>query len=193
MEQVHVVRHKHFAEGQSVRQIARDMGLNRRTVRKYLRESEPRREETSVRRQPVISVVGPRIEALLDEWRPRLVGKHRLTSPRVHRELIEEGFSVGERTVRHFLAEKRRQAAEVYIPLVHRPGDEAQVDFFEVTVDEGGRRRKMLRGHVSTSDKAFMHSLTSLRRKASAARLFSNRCTAFPTALYSGKSNSAPI
>jgi transposase len=90
----------------------------------------------------VLSVVGPRIEALLEEWRPRLVGKHRLTSPRVHRELVEEGFSVGERTVRQFLAEKRRQTAEVYIPLVHRPGDEAQVDFFEVTVDENGRRRK---------------------------------------------------
>ena len=67
MEQVHVIRHKHFVEGQSVRQIARDLGLNRRTVRKYLRESEPRREETAVRRQPVLSVVGPRIEALLDE------------------------------------------------------------------------------------------------------------------------------
>jgi len=142
MEQVHIVRHKHFAEGQSVRQIARDMGLNRRTVRKYLQESEPRREEAAVRRQPVINVVGPRIEALLDEWRPRLVGKHRLTSPRIHRELIEEGFAVGERTVRQYLAEKRRQTAEVYIPLVHRPGDEGQVDFFEVTVDEGGRRRK---------------------------------------------------
>ena len=143
MEQVHVIRHKHFAEGQSVRQIAREMGLNRRTVRKYLREPEPRREEAADRRQPVRSVVGPRIEALLDEWRPRLVGKHRLTSPRVHRELIEEGFVVGERTIRQFLAEKRRQAAEVYIPLIHRPGDEAQVDFFEVTVDEGGWRRQV--------------------------------------------------
>src|SRR3990172_7751591 len=98
MEEVYVVRHQHFAEGKSVRQIARDMGLNRRTVRKYLRESAPQREESSVRGQPVISVVGPRIEALLDEWRPRLVGKHRLTSPRVHRELITEGFAVGERT-----------------------------------------------------------------------------------------------
>jgi transposase len=94
MEQVHVVRHKHIAEGQSVRQIARDMGLNRRTVRKYLRESEPHREEPGVRPQPVTSVVGPRIEALLEEWRPRLDGKHRLTSPRLHRELIEEtGFA----------------------------------------------------------------------------------------------------
>ena len=65
MEQVHIVRHKHFTEGQSVRQIARDMGLNRRTVRKYLSESEPQRDESVIRRQPVISVVGPRIEALL--------------------------------------------------------------------------------------------------------------------------------
>ena len=30
----------------------------------------------------------------------------------------------------------------MFIPLVHRPGDEAQVDFFEVTVDEAGTRRK---------------------------------------------------
>ena len=28
------------------------------------------------------------------------------------------------------------------MPLVHRPGDEAQVDFFEVTVELGGERRK---------------------------------------------------
>ena len=37
MEQVHVIRHKHFVEGQSVRRIARELGLNRRTVQKYLR------------------------------------------------------------------------------------------------------------------------------------------------------------
>jgi transposase len=71
-----------------------------------------------------------------------LEGKHRLTSPRLHRQLREEGLVVGERTVRAYLAEQRRQTAEVYIPLVHRPGDEAQVDFFEVTVDEAGLRRK---------------------------------------------------
>ncbi|MFH0908006.1 MAG: IS21 family transposase, partial [bacterium] len=76
------------------------------------------------------------------EWAPRLEGKHRLTSSRMHRQLREEGFVIGERTVREYLAEKRRQTAEVYIPLVHRPGDEAQVDFFEVTVDEAGLRRK---------------------------------------------------
>jgi len=44
--------------------------------------------------------------------------------------------------VRSILREKRRAKMEVYIPLVHRAGDEAQVDFFEVTVDVGGERRK---------------------------------------------------
>lgn len=143
MEQVHVIRHKHFAEGQSARRIAREMGLHRLTVQKYLQQSEPQRIGSFIRPQPVMKVVGPRIEALLEEWKPRLEGKHRLTSPRLHRQLVEEGFSIGERTVRQFLAEKRRLASEVYIPLVHRPGDEAQVDFFEVTVDEGGQRRKV--------------------------------------------------
>jgi transposase len=143
MDTAHVIRHKHFVEGRGIRWIARDLGLNRRTVEKYLHQSEPRRVETGARPQPVMGVVGPRIEALLEEWATRLEGKHRLTSPLMHRQLIEEGFLVGERTVREFLAEKRRQAAEVYIPLVHRPGDEAQVDFFEVTVDEAGLRRKV--------------------------------------------------
>ena len=142
MDQVHVIRHKHFVEGQGIRGIAREMGLHRVTVRRYLQHSEPAREELDTRPQPVLSVVGPRIEALIEEWMPRLEGKHRLTAPRLHRQLREEGIEVGERTVRRYLAERRRRDAEVYIPLVHRPGDEAQVDFFEVTVDEGGVRRK---------------------------------------------------
>ena len=142
MDQVHVIRHKHYVEGESVRKIARELGLHRLTVRKYLGKAEPSRLEGAERAQPVMSVAGPRIEALLEEWAPRLAGKHRLTSTRVHRQLVEEGVSISERAVRKFLAEKRRQAAEVYIPLVHRPGEEAQVDFFEVTVDVGGVRSK---------------------------------------------------
>jgi transposase len=142
MDTVHVIRHKHYVEGQSARRIAREMGLHRTTVRKFLEQSAPCRHEEAARPLPVLGAVGPRIDALLEEWAPRLEGKHRLTATRLYRQLREEGLTVGERTVRRYLAEKRRRAAEVYIPLVHRPGDEAQVDFFEVTVDEGGCRRK---------------------------------------------------
>jgi transposase len=143
MDQVHVIRHKHAIEGQSVRQIARQMGIHRATVRKYLGQPEPRRVERGPRGEPVMATVGPRIDSLVQEWGKRTGGKHRITSTRVHRQLIGEGFGVGERTVRKYLSEKRRQAAEVYIPLVHRAGDEAQVDFFEVTVDLAGKRTRV--------------------------------------------------
>jgi hypothetical protein len=35
-----------------------------------------------------------------------------------------------------------RQRREVFVPLTYRPGDLAEVDFFEVLVDVGGTRRK---------------------------------------------------
>ncbi len=138
MNEVHVVRHKCLVEGHSIRKVAREMGIDRKTVRKYLKQSEPLRVEIQGRHRPVQEVIGPRIDELLEEWKARSNKKHRITSPRIHRQLLEDGYQAAERTVRAYLAEKRREKAEVYIPLVHRPGEEAQVDFFEVTVEEGG-------------------------------------------------------
>jgi hypothetical protein len=40
--------------------------------------------------------------------------------------------------IHEYLRERRRQRAEVYVPLLHRAGDEARVDFFEVTVELSG-------------------------------------------------------
>ena len=142
MDQVHVIRHKVLVEGRSRRSVARELGVSRNTVRKYLRVSEPRRVEREPRARPVLEGVAPRLEALQEEWSGRTTRKQRITGTRLHRQLIEEGYEVGVTTVRSWLREWRRQRAEVYIPLIHRPGEEAQVDFFEVTVDEGGFRRK---------------------------------------------------
>ncbi|MCY4391325.1 MAG: hypothetical protein OXE43_04640 [Chloroflexi bacterium] len=54
----------------------------------------------------------------------------------------EEGYEVGLTLVFGYLREWRRERAEVYVPLVHRPGDEAHFDCFEVTVELAGERRK---------------------------------------------------
>ena len=43
MDQVHVIRHKVLVEGRSVRNVARELKLNRRTVEKYLHQSESMR------------------------------------------------------------------------------------------------------------------------------------------------------
>ena len=142
MAQVHVIRHKVLVEGQSIREVAREMGISRNTVSKYLEQAEPKLRKRP-RQQPVLERVGPRIDALLVEWASRTTPKQRITGTRIHRQLREEGYQVGTTTVRTYLREKRRQAAEVYIPLVYRPGDVAQVDFFEVTVEEDGTIRKV--------------------------------------------------
>ena len=143
MEQVHVVRYKALVEGQSIRRVAREMGISRNTVRKYLKVSEPMRHEQGARARPVLEKVAPRIDELLEEWSTRTTPKQRITGTRLHQQLIEEGYKIGITTVRGYLHEKRRQEKEVYIPLIHRCGDEAQVDFFQVTVEEDGIRRKV--------------------------------------------------
>lgn len=143
MDQVHVIRHKVLIEGQSQRKVARDMGLSRNTVKKYLEVAEPKRLEVHGRSRPVLERVKPRMDQLLDAWSGRTTAKQRLTGSRLHQELVQEGYQVGVTLVRDYLREVKRRKAEVFIPLVHRPGEEAQVDFFEVTVDESGVRRKV--------------------------------------------------
>jgi transposase len=142
MDQVHVIRHKVLVEGQSIRAVARQMGISRNTVSKYLKVSEPKRIVSQPKPSPVMETVAPRIEELLDHWRGRTTPKQRITGTRIHRQLVEEGYQVGITTVRDYLRERRRKRAEVFVPLVHRPGEEAQVDFFEVTVEEDGQIRK---------------------------------------------------
>jgi transposase len=142
MDQVHVIRHKVLVEGRSIRSVAREMGVGRNTIKKYLTLSEPVRVVRQKKPSPVMEMVAPRIEQILTEWRECTTAKQHITGTRIHRQLVEEGYEVGITTVRDYLREKRRRQAEVFIPLVHRPGDEAQVDFFEVTVEEGGEKRK---------------------------------------------------
>jgi transposase len=142
MDQVAVIRHKVENEEKSLRGVAKELGISRNTVRKYLKTPEPKRVEKEPRRCPVLEKVAPRIEELLQEWKEDQTPKQRITGTKIHERWVEEGYQVGSTTVRTYLAEKKRKAAEVYIPLVHRPGDEAQVDFFEVTVDVKGVRKK---------------------------------------------------
>jgi transposase len=138
MEQVHVIRHKVLREGRSVRQVARELGVSRNTIGRYLQQAEPVRTRRA-RARPVWERIKPRLDELLAEWEPRTTAKQRLTGTRLQRQLVAEGYAIGTTLVRQYLRERRRQRQEVYIPLIHRPGEEAQVDFFEVTVELDGQ------------------------------------------------------
>ena len=141
VQDIYALRHKVLVEGKSQRQVAREMGLARDTVRRYLATPlpEPRKRK---RPRPVLEQVRPRLEQLLEEWSERTTAKQRITGRRLQRALREEGYEVGLTLVLEYLREWRRTRAEVYVPLVHRPGESAQADFFEVSVELAGERRK---------------------------------------------------
>ena len=123
MGRAHVIRHKRENEGLPIREIARDLGVSRNTVRKYLDgDGEPQRREAGKRPQPVLDAVRVRIDELLREWGQRTTPKQRVTGTLVHQRLRAEGYQVGSTTVRAYLAEQRRARQEVYVPLVWRPG-----------------------------------------------------------------------
>jgi transposase len=106
MDQVHVIRHKVLLEGKSVRSVAREMGISRNTVAKYLKNPEPRRRAARKQKHaPVREMVAPRIEEILLEWRERTTPKQRITGTRIHKQLLEEGYEVGITTVRDYLRE----------------------------------------------------------------------------------------
>jgi transposase len=142
VDQVHVIRHKVLVEGRSQRQVAKEFGISRVTVRKYVEESVPVRKEAGPRVRPIWEKVGPRIETLLAESGQWTAGKQQLTATRLHELLRGEGHRVGVTLVKEAVAEWKRQRREVFVPLIYRPGELAEVDFFEVFVDIGDQRQK---------------------------------------------------
>lgn len=143
MGEVTMIRHMIQNQGKSIRETARETGRSRNTIRKYLNQSEPKYQKKGPRPRPVFDKVRPRIDEILEDWKNRTTRKQRITAARIHRELMKEGYKVGITLVQDYLREERRLKAEVYVPLKHYPGDEAQVDFFQVSVDINGKRKKL--------------------------------------------------
>jgi transposase len=143
MENWSEIRRRVLVEGVSRRQILRETGMHWRTLRKMLKHSAPPGYQQSKPRtkQKLAAYVG-RIEQILkeDQVMPR---KQRHTAKRIWERLKGEGFIGGYTIVKDTVRELTAHRQEVFMPLIHRPG-EAQVDFGQALVKMNGVLRKVL-------------------------------------------------
>ena len=136
------VRRAVLVEGRSQRAVAREFGISRESVRKTLRFSVPPGYQ---RQQPIKRPkLGPwlgLIDAILAEDKAR-PAKQRHTVKRIFERLREEhGFSGGYSTVKNYVRGEQLRSREMFVPLVHPPG-EAQVDFGEALAVIAGVEQK---------------------------------------------------
>ena len=142
MQQWADIRRRVLQEGVSKRQILRETGLHWTTLEKILAHSQPPGYRLKEFRQK--GKLGPYVDAIRqiiaqDKLIPK---KQRHTAKRIFERLRADGYSGGYTVVKDAVQEIKRTSGEVYMPLVHRPGD-AQVDYFHALARLGGTLQKV--------------------------------------------------
>jgi len=133
-------------KGYTVSEIARELKVDEKTVRKYLRQENfspkpPVKKELASKLDPFKQQIETWIDGDRDVWY-----KQRHTAKRIHDRLKSEvpGYDCSYNTVQRFILKLRRQRREVRAnqELVWHPG-EAQVDFGEADFDVRGARQRL--------------------------------------------------
>jgi transposase len=142
MQQWADIRRRVLQEGVSKRQILRETGMHWTTLEKILASSQPPGYRMQkLRAKPRLGPYVDRIRQILaqDKQAPK---KQRHTAKRIFERLQGEGYAGGYTVVKEAVREIKRTSGEVYMPLVHRPGD-AQVDYFHALAKLGGVLQKV--------------------------------------------------
>jgi len=154
METVLKIRRMHQVDGKSISAIARETGLSRNTIKKYLRQkiSEP---PTYHREQPAKPKLGD-YEATLREWLEtdrKLPKRFRRPATRLFADLQRQGYQGAYDSVQRFVKDWKSQPSrkEAYVPLLFAPGDAYQFDWSEEEVELGGVVQRIKVAHFRLS------------------------------------------
>jgi transposase len=147
MDQYEMIRTAHRKYGKGIRQLARQFGHHRKTIRKILAGEEPRYRREKDSASPVMDNVA----GLLRKWMEEdleIPKKQRHTARRMYTRLVEEtGFSGAESTVRRWVRECKADLGygreEAVIPLSPEVAREAEVDWGRAWVVMKGQKREV--------------------------------------------------
>src|ERR1700712_4623703 len=144
---------REYAGGKPIKEIARDLRLSRKVIRKAIRAPEGAFDyHRSVQPLPRIGPFQERLDTLLTENEVRH-RRDRLRMTRIHDLLRREGFEGSYDAVRRYIRRwtdaRRKDAgdgAPAFIPLLFRPGEAYQFDWSHEDVEIDG---KPMRGKVA--------------------------------------------
>ena len=151
MDIIYEIRRRYAVQKQTVSAIAKDMGLSRPTVRKYLKVIE---EPKYVRAQPVAPRLGgfeDQLKAWLEED-VKLPRPRRRTGRRLFEGLQALGYAGAYDSVQRFVkrwksAHQGPKLTEAFVPLAFRPGDACQFDWSHEHVELGGVLQRIKVAH----------------------------------------------
>lgn len=155
------IRKAHDREQLGIRALSLRFGVHRRAVRQALASPIPPPRKVVSRPAPVLGPWKAIIDGWLaeDEHAPK---KQRHTARRIFQRLVEEyGAELSESTVRRYVGIARRDRpitlTQVKVPQTHPLGEEAEVDFGQISYVLGG---EVVIGHLfvmrlSASGRAF--------------------------------------
>ena len=123
--------------GRSIRQIARELGVSRNTVRKYLKSPEAMRPKPRKRRA---SRLDP-----YTEYIDRRMGEGLENCVVLHRELVARGYDGGYSILKSYVSPRRRKRQpEATMRFETGPGEQAQVDWGSLSyISESGTKRQV--------------------------------------------------
>lgn len=149
-------------QGLSIKAIARQLGLSRNTVRRYLRQ-RPRTPQYAARSarptklEPFHAYLGERIEAARPFWIPATV---------LLREIRERGYTGGISQLKAFIGSRKPRNADPVVRFETGPGEQMQVDFTTIR-----RGRQPLKAFVATLGYSRASYVRFFEREDSAAWL----------------------
>ena len=141
MEQWLEIRNRVLREGVSKRQILKETGMHWTTLERILNNSFPPGYR---RTKPTYSKIDPYRQRIIDilQQDRSVPKKQRHTAKRIWEILQKEGFEGGYTIVKDAVRQIKKTSKEVFMPLVHQPG-EAQVDFGQALVKMDGLFRRV--------------------------------------------------